>query len=452
MLERWWRGGVAVLILAICSAVAAPKAFAHDFPLHTVMNCFVKVDANHADLIIRVPLDMLYSVPFPLNGRRYDLGSSGPAIRNALSGIANDIEIQENGVRLLPSGATGHLTLPSDRSFEDYEQANAVLAQPMDTSTEIYFDQGFLDAHFVYPISSPKSVFTIRTVLAPDLGDYAKLTVRFMPLGASSRVFMLTSSSGRVALNPPWYRAAEGFVALGVSHILSGIDHLLFLLCLVIPIRRLRVLIPVITAFTLGHSVTLIGTAYNLAPSGNWFPPFVETAIAMSIVYMAVENIVGANLDRRWLIAGLFGLVHGFGFSYALKENLQFAGSHLLVSLLAFNVGIEIGQLFMLTVMGAGLWMMYHHVRHPRTGAIVLSAFVAHTAWHWMIERGAVLWQSRWPVMNAASITMLARWIAALLLAGGAAKLLARYAQNRRPQAATLPTAMIGSSAEKRAA
>ena len=101
---------------------------------------------------------------------------------------------------------------------------------------------------------------------------------------------------------------------------------MLFLLCLVIPIRRFRVLVPVVTAFTLGHSATLIGTAYNLAPAGKWFPPFVEMVIALSIVYMAVENIVGANLDRRWMIAALFGLVHGFGFSYALKENLQFAG------------------------------------------------------------------------------------------------------------------------------
>ncbi len=211
-------------------------------------------------------------------------------------------------------------------------------------------------------------------------------------------------------------------------------------------------LVPVVTAFTFGHSATLIGTAYNLAPAGKWFPPFVETAIALSIVYMAVENIIGANLDRRWLIAGLFGLVHGFGFSYALKENLQFAGSHLLVSLLAFNVGIEIGQLFMLTAMVAGLWLLFRHARHPRTGAIVLSAFVAHTAWHWMIERAGVLWQSQWPQIDAASVAILARWVAALLIVGGAAKLLAGYAQNGKPPVVALQTAGGEPSGEKPAA
>jgi len=450
MHKRWGRRLAALLALSFVLAVS--QADAHDFPLHTVMTAFVKIEPQQAHLIIRVPLDMVHSVQFPMNGHLYNLGASNAAIQTAVSGVASDIEIWENGSRMVPSSATGRLTLPGDRSFEDYDQAEKLVAQPMETTSEIYFDQGYLDAHLVYPITSPNSVFTIETILAPDLGDHAKLTVRFMPLGERSRAFMISSSSGRVALNPSWYHAAGGFVTLGVAHILSGIDHLLFLLCLVIPIRRLRVLVPVVTAFTVGHSATLIGTAYNLAPSGDWFPPFVEMAIAMSILYMAVENIIGANLDRRWLVAGLFGLVHGFGFSYALKENLQFAGSNLLVSLVGFNVGIEIGQLLILTAMVGLLWLLFRHMPHPKIGAIVLSAFVAHTAWHWMIERGGVLWQTKWPQIDAGSITMLARWIAALLLAGGAANLLVRYAQNRRSPGAHVPTPTLQSSAEKPAA
>jgi len=446
MLRRWWR--ISAAVFALCFVFASPMALAHDFPLHTVMNSFVKIGPNQADLVIRIPLDMMHSVPFPMNGRRYNLAASDPAIQLALKGVANDIEIWENQTRLVPNRSAGRLSLPSDRSFEDYDHAEAVTGQPM-SPEDIYFDQGYLDAHLVYPITSPNSVFTIQTILAQDLGNYAKLTVRYMPLDGSSRAFMISSSYGRVALNPPWYRAAQGFIVLGIGHILSGLDHMLFLLCLVIPIRRFRVLVPVVTAFTLGHSATLIGTAYNLAPAGKWFPPFVETMIALSIVYMAVENIVGADLDRRWMIAALFGLVHGFGFSYALKENLQFAGSHLLVSLLAFNVGIEIGQLVILTVMMAALWMMFRHLRRPRVGAIVLSAFVAHTAWHWMIERGQLLWQTKWPAIDGAALMILARWAAALLLAGGAAKLLARYAQGRRTATATLPAGMIAPTAEK---
>src|SRR5439155_7145698 len=83
---------------------------------------------------------------------------------------------------------------------------------------------------------------------------------------------------------------------------------------------------------TVAHSVTLIASAYNLGPTALWFPPLIETLIAMSIVYMALENIVGSNVRRRWMITFGFGLVHGFGFSFALRETLQFAGSYLLTS------------------------------------------------------------------------------------------------------------------------
>ena len=75
------------------------------------------------------------------------------------------------------------------------------------------------------------------------------------------------------------------------------------------------------TAFTVAHSITLIASAYDLAPDALWFPPLIETLIAMSIVYMALENIVGARASqRRWMITFAFGLVHGFGFSFALRR------------------------------------------------------------------------------------------------------------------------------------
>jgi hypothetical protein len=193
--------------------------------------------------------------------------------------------------------------------LQDYDAAVAHITQPADLTMGIGYRLGYFDAHFVYPIASPKSVFKIQSLVGADLGNLTKLTVRYMPLGESSRAMIIPGGSQPVALNPAWYHAASGFVVLGIEHILSGIDHLLFLFCLIIPFRRLRGLNSVITAFTLAHSVTLFASAFHLAPKGAWFPPFVETAIACSIVYMALENIVGADLRRRWLITGMFGLV-----------------------------------------------------------------------------------------------------------------------------------------------
>src|SRR5215467_4578883 len=161
------------------------------------------------------------------------------------------------------------------------------------------------------------------------------------------------------------------FIAIGFQHILEGTDHLLFLLCLVIPFRRFRALIPVVTAFTAAHSITLIASAYGLAPNTGWFPPLIETLIAASIVYMALENIVGgATVHRRWMIAFGFGLVHGFGFSFALRETLQFAGSHLLASLLSFNIGVELGQLLVLLLLIPVLEVLFRHVVAERMGTI----------------------------------------------------------------------------------
>ncbi len=156
-----------------------------------------------------------------------------------------------------------------------------------------------------------------------------------------------------------------------------------------IPFRRFAPLFVVITSFTVAHSVTLIASAFGLAPDSLWFPPLIETLIALSILYMAFENIAGANLQRRWIVTFAFGLIHGFGFSFLLRERLQFAGDHLVASLLAFNVGVEVGQLLVLVVAIPLLSLMFRYVVAERIGTILLSALVAHTAWHWALDRGS---------------------------------------------------------------
>src|SRR5205823_8088874 len=139
------------------------------------------------------------------------------------------------------------------------------------------------------------------------LGLRVMTSLRFVPPGGALRAFELSGDPGLVRLDPRWHQAALRFVDLGFRHILGGTDHLLFLLCLVMPFRRLRELVLVITAFTLAHSITLIASAFGLAPNALWFPPLIETLIAASIVYMALENIVTPRLRARWLITFGFG-------------------------------------------------------------------------------------------------------------------------------------------------
>jgi hypothetical protein len=231
-------------------------------------------------------------------------------------------------------------------------------------------------------------------------------------------VFEYLGDPGLVRLDPRWHQAALRFVALGFQHILDGLDHLLFVFCLVIPFRRLRPLIAIVTSFTVAHSITLIASASGLAPDALWFPPLIEVLIALSIVYMAFENIVGAKLERRWIIAFAFGLVHGFGFSFILRQSLQFAGSHLATSLVAFNVGVELGQMFVLAIAIPALALLFRYVVAERMGTILLSALVAHTAWHWMLDRGAALRQYdfEWPTIDAVFVVSAMRALMLVLI------------------------------------
>jgi HupE / UreJ protein len=295
---------------------------------------------------------------------------------------------------------------------------------------DIPWQQASADVLFEYDITSPTARFAIEPRLA-RLGIRTSTVLRFVPPTGAERAFQYEGDPGVVRLDPRWYQSALRFVRAGFAHILDGIDHLLFLLCLVIPVRRLRPLVAIVTAFTVAHSITLIASAMGLAPGALWFPPLVETLIALSIVYMAFENIVGAKLQHRWKFAFVFGLVHGFGFSFALRESMQFAGSHLVTALLAFNVGVELGQLLVVGLAVPALVLLFRYVVKPRPGSILLSALVAHTAWHWMTERGATLrgYRFQWPAFDLALLAGVLRGVMLLLIIGLAARLVYQLAR-----------------------
>jgi hypothetical protein len=302
--------------------------------------------------------------------------------------------------------------------------------------TELFWNQALLDVLFAYPIKSDSSAFSVHPSFS-GLGLRVATVLRFIPPEGAVRAFEFEGDPGLVRLDPRWHQAALRFVKAGFFHILDGTDHLLFLFCLVIPFRRFRPLLAVITAFTVAHSITLIASAYNLGPDALWFPALIETLIAVSIVYMALENIVGSSVQRRWVIALAFGLVHGFGFSFALRQTLQFAGSHLLTSLLSFNVGVELGQLLVLALLIPVLELVFKFVVAERMGTIILSALVAHTGWHWMLERGDRLRQFGWPAITAALVVTAMRWLIAILVLAAIIWLTRVLLQRAKQKAAT---------------
>jgi HupE / UreJ protein len=414
----------AALLALLCFAPAHPLA-AHDIPSDATVQMFFKPAGNHLNILVRVPLKTMRDVEFPERDQGYlDFDRVDPTLREAASLWVSDfIDVYEGDARLpKPRIVETRLSLESDPSFASYEQALAHVTGPnLSNGTAIFWDQLMLDVLFEYPIQSDQSRFSIHPAL-DRLAARVVIALRFLPPGGAIRAFEFLGDPGLVHLDPGWFQAAGQFVKLGFFHILDGTDHLLFLFCLVIPFRRFRALIPVVTAFTVAHSITLIASAYNLAPDALWFPPLIETLIAMSIVYMALENIVGgATVQRRWMITFGFGLVHGFGFSFALRQTMQFAGSHLLASLLSFNIGVELGQLLVLALMIPALEILFRYVVAERMGTIIVSAIVAHTAWHWMIERWEVFhqYQIRWPALDAAPLAKALRLLMLIVIAAG---------------------------------
>ena len=131
------------------------------------------------------------------------------------------------------------------------------------------------------------------------------------------------------------------YVSAGIEHIFTGYDHIAFLIAIVLWARRLTPVIKIVTAFTLAHSLTLSLAALDIVriPSA-----IVEPAIAASIVYVAAENFLSRDIEKRWRITFAFGLIHGFGFASALQE-FGLPKSALVPALAAFNAGVEIGQL-----------------------------------------------------------------------------------------------------------
>ena len=329
-----------------------------------------------------------------------EVRSSGLLSQSADRWIAPNLNFYA-GDDILPAATVraARLSIPSDRSFTDFDRAlQHVRGPPLPARTQLVWRQALLDVLLEAPLEAASATAQPRLSIDPRfgrLGLRVLTVIRYESPGGDARVLQLAAEPGRVRLDPNRAQAGLHFVAMGFEHILGGIDHLLFLVCLVAPLRRLRQLVLVVTSFTVAHSITLIASAAGLAPRALWFPALVETLIALSIVYMAFENILGVGQERRWTAAFGFGLVHGFGFSFALSESLQFAGSHLVTSLLAFNVGVELGQLLVLLLLIPLMDFVFRRLPNERWGIVLVSALIVHTAWHWTGERASDLLQYR---------------------------------------------------------
>lgn len=442
MTTRVFRGAAALLVALLLQAVLS----AHDIPDEIVVQSYVRPQQNQLQVLLRIPLLAVTEANLPKDGVGYlALPYIDQALGEAANQISNGIVFLERDERLTRyETANARISLPSDRSFDTYDAALArVRGAKLPDATKVYYNQGFLDLELRFPIQSEDSPFSMRVLFGRGLANRTATYINFIRPDGGVRAFRIHDDTPLVRLDPKAHQAAWVFLKAGFYRFLDGLDHLLFVVVLALPFRRTRDLVKPFIAFAIAHSITLTIAAFGLATLDTWFAPTIGALIALSLVYVSIDNGVGRPRFRhRWIVALVFGLFHGLGFAIALQESLQFAGAHPIAALISYNIGLELGTLIILAIAVPAANLLFSHVIPERPGIIVVSVLVGHTAWHWMTERAAIARLSSWPVMDVNLLLTVVRWLLALTVAGGAVWFLAGLAK-RKPAEPEIPEKSI---------
>ena len=231
-----------------------------------------------------------------------------------------------------------------------------------------------------------------RSTVLTDTDPAARQVV-LIGEGDNAPQALLDAGNTTVTLSAPapsLLSTLERYLVTGIEHIFLGYDHIAFLVAVVLWARRLVPVIKIVTAFTIAHSITLSLATLNVVviPSA-----IVEPAIAASIVYVAMENFFTRNIDRRWRITFLFGLIHGFGFAGALRE-IGLPTNAVATALAAFNIGVEIGQVAIVSIVVPALIVLDRLMAVDRTKparatplVYALSALITVLGSYWFVTR-----------------------------------------------------------------
>jgi hypothetical protein len=262
-----------------------------------------------------------------------------------------------------------------------------------------YVGDVVVDMILRYETGAPVYDYSISSTLDPGLPGQESTANLILDYGpGETKVFrargLLTEP---ISITRSLWGAVVTFIQEGVRHILEGWDHVLFVLCLALGATGLRSLVSRVTGFTIGHSVTLSLGFFGYVPTGQWFIPAVETGIALSIIYAAGIAVM-VTRDHKPSELGLFivtmaiGLLHGLGFSFVLHEILKVDSPNIWQSLLAFNVGVEVGQLLFIIVAWPLFrlveWLSWRGWQISRWGIAAACAIIAV---FWTVQRGAGL-------------------------------------------------------------
>lgn len=293
-------------------------------------------------------------------------------------------------------------------------ESQACTTEPTGQRVDRHTDGAYAVIDFVATCDAEPAL-TLRYTVLHEVDPQHRGLVRYVDARGAERSFVLSAQAPETAFaaRHDVIAQAMAFAREGVRHIWSGYDHLLFLVSLLLPavlVRRDSAWMPApsllgalydvaktVTAFTIAHSITLALAVLDVVRLPD---RFVEAVIALSVVLAALNNLRPVVGDSRWLVAFGFGLVHGFGFAGALGE-LGLPADARLISVAAFNVGVELGQLAIVIPFIALAWLVRGQPAYRRVALVGGSTAIAVIASVWFAERAFDL-----PIVSAAGLTL----------------------------------------------
>lgn len=361
---------------------------------------FSQVDGAASRLIVAVSL-VLIACLFVSKVSAHEIGLSLAELRIEAQRLHVQLTFAQTEVESLVAAAQG---FAGGRTASSTQAGLQSLAR---AALEIAVDERRLEPHEVIVQSEPNN--TIQFRLHFPMPDGSKLHVRStLParLTPGHRQFLVVRGSGaqtlaerildgssdtfdsdlaRLALAETRQKPFRQFLALGVEHILTGYDHVVFLLALLLAGGTFYGTAKIVTSFTLAHSITLALAALDLVriPSS-----VVEPLIAVSIVYVGLENLWQRDLRWRWLLTFGFGLVHGFGFASVLRElGVGTNGVGVAVPLVSFNLGVELGQIGIMLLVLPLVWRLRSQPFFAVRCVPACSLLVTLAGGYWLLVR-----------------------------------------------------------------
>ncbi len=239
----------------------------------------------------------------------------------------------------------------------------------------------FVETEMVFVSAEKLGRATLRCEILQDASSNHRTLAKITSAGAVEE-FVFEGKKSFEMEQRSRLAAIRQFVRMGVFHIFTGYDHLTFLLGLVLIGGTFRSVVKIVTAFTIAHSITLALAALNVVVLPT---RLVESGIALSIMYIALENLFFKSFDRRWIVTFFFGLVHGFGFASALRE-LSLSRELLGTALFCFNFGVELGQICIVALLLPMLWSIQDKKFNP-VFVKALSIVIFSLGSTWLYQR-----------------------------------------------------------------